>query len=577
MKPADLSTTPPAAEPPVSERKTENRIADLLITAILVMGGLVAFFSGLGNAPTSDEPIFILSGHAVVQEGLYDFSPEHPPLTPILAGLSLVPLGLRGTAHPPVERQAYAQEEVRVFLYDNRAPEAEVLLFARLPFLLVYLLLCWGVIRWSREWGGPWGGVVGAAAITLYPWCMGSAMIVQTDLVLAASAVWTFYFLHRAFQKRRMFIPFSLLLGLAFASKASAVLFIPFTLALILLDFWRRRKADLRLAVAWGGAVLGAVLLAGVLFTFASRHSTPRETGTIARAVLSGRPGSEGAAHRIESLARWSPGAAHGVLTVTAAFNLVQNRDGVNYIFGRKDTAGFWYYFPAAWLIKSPLPYLFLLAFCFFKGRWGFREAFLWAPILLLFLASMGSSFNIGVRHLSPIFPLAAVFLGMRIGSLKRAAWIAAGWSLTLAALAVAVYPNYLSHFNMFFSHRPERFLVDSNLDWGQDWKRAAALAREMCYGGRVVAVYIGTASPERYFTPPATLYAPGMPVEKGTVYAVSIQARTVGPDILRLWGMRGEADALQEFLSGLESRQFNKIRKLPGIEFYVPKQPGTD
>jgi hypothetical protein len=114
---------------------------------------------------------------------------------------------------------------------------------------------------------------------------------------------------------------------------------------------------------------------------------------------------------------------------------------------------------------------------------------------------------------------------------------------------------------------------VDSNLDWGQDWKRAAEIARENGWT-KIVAVYIGTVSPERYFAPPAVLYAPGMPVEKDVVYAVSIQARTVGPDLLRLYNLRGEADALADFLKRLDGPEFRKIRELPGIEFYLPKRP---
>jgi len=368
-----------------------------------------------------------------------------------------------------------------------------------------------------------------------------------------------------------MFIPFALTLGAALSSKASAVLFIPITAMLVLLNYRRTRKMDWRTAAAWCGAVLGAVLVAGMVFVIASRHSTPVQTTAVARGWLGSRAGAEGAVHMVGTLARFSTGAAQAWFTESAAFRLVQNRGGVNYIFGQRDTAGFWYYFPAAWIIKSPLPYLLLLGFCLFRREWDFRAAFLWVPVLLYFAASLGASFNIGVRHLSLIFPLAAVFIGMRVGGMKRASWIASIGALVLAVTATWAYPNYLSHFDLLFSHKPERFLVDSNLDWGQDWKRAAEIARENGWT-QVVAVYIGTASPERYFAPPAVLYAPGMPVEKDAVYAVSIQARTVGPDILRLYNLRGEADALQDFLRRLEGPEFRKLKNLPGIEFYLPK-----
>ena len=41
-------------------------------------------------------------------------------------------------------------------------------------------------------------------------------------------------------------------------------------------------------------------------------------------------------------------------------------------------------------------------------------------------------------------------------------------------------HPNYLAYFNEFAGSEPEKILVDSDLDWGQDTIRLAARLREL-------------------------------------------------------------------------------------------------
>ena len=108
-------------------------------------------------------------------------------------------------------------------------------------------------------------------------------------------------------------------------------------------------------------------------------------------------------------------------------------------------------------------------------------------PVAVLFLASIGSSYNIGIRHLLPVYPFLALFAAgvfarlwnaRRESSVRRAAaWAMAALPLASALELARIHPHELSYFNAL-AGGPEhgRFLLnDSNVDWGLDLKRLAA------------------------------------------------------------------------------------------------------
>jgi hypothetical protein len=94
--------------------------------------------------------------------------------------------------------------------------------------------------------------------------------------------------------------------------------------------------------------------------------------------------------------------------------------------------------------------------------------------------SSMTSHINLGVRHVMPMYvPLCAV-AGYAVARLwrpwpRRAA--AAALAIWFLANSVLAHPDYLPWMNAMAGPHPERVLVDSNLDWGQDLIR---LRREL-------------------------------------------------------------------------------------------------
>lgn len=117
----------------------------------------------------------------------------------------------------------------------------------------------------------------------------------------------------------------------------------------------------------------------------------------------------------------------------------------------------------------------------------------------------MMSSINIGHRYMLPVYPLLFMVgvdrLWDRIASRRGLAlFVAAALLLGQAASCLCVAPHYLSYFNRFVGgpQRGRRYLVDSNVDWGQD---LPSLRVELDRRGyrRAALHYFGTARPGAY------------------------------------------------------------------------------
>ena len=210
------------------------------------------------------------------------------------------------------------------------------------------------------------------------------------------------------------------------------------------------------------------------------------------------------------------PAATH----VKIYLSLLQHYDEghPSFLLGMNSTRGWWYYFPVAFLVKTPLPTLMLLVGSLVLGIKRWQEARSkkqetsrksqvagWAlglfPVVH-FATALWSSVDIGYRHLLPILPFLFVFIGTQIaGHLSRITYrISQRSSVTLrpasskvglpchlVTLSLApprllvwyvvgtarIFPHDLAYFNEL-AGGPEggyNWLVDSNLDWGQNLK----------------------------------------------------------------------------------------------------------
>jgi 4-amino-4-deoxy-L-arabinose transferase-like glycosyltransferase len=188
------------------------------------------------------------------------------------------------------------------------------------------------------------------------------------------------------------------------------------------------------------------------------------------------------------------------------------NKEGRDaYLLGESSRTGWWYFFPVALFFKSPLPFLILATIGFVilvMQSWRDPASPLLVPGIVA-AAILGvcvfSRVNIGLRHILPIYPFLAIVAGFGASSLWKARRFnllargaVVGLILWQCASSAYTHPDYLAYFNEMAGRHPERILIDSDLDWGQDVKRLADTL--IAYGIREISVsYLGGGALERH------------------------------------------------------------------------------
>ena len=508
-----------------------------------------------------DEPIHILSGYFAVVSRSAIVNIEHPPLMKALSGLSLARLPL---APPPPKVPmggAFGEFGPR-FLFANRVPVDRIVAAARAPFLLVYAALLLLVFFAARRRYGPLPALLAVSLLAFDPNLIAHAGVVHTDLGAAfmfPATVLAWESARRRPTAARL-ARAALVLGLALVTKFSAVYLVPILLLQTLLAP-RRPDAEPRLSksllrlIAVGA---GAFLVVFAVYALVTSGMDRQDQKSVLRDMIEVKGHDPVLAERLVRLADVSPALAHyvGGIASVARHNAV---GGITYLNGRISTNGFPEYFLVAFGVKSTLAFLAVTAavlVALFRGRSGPVDELrlFMLPVGVLFLASLGSSYNIGIRHLLPVYPflaLVAAALFARSWARRReslGARVAVGFWLLLPVVSAVetarIHPYELSYFNAL-AGGPEggrRILSDSNVDWGLDLLRLKAeLARR------------GIASPTvAYFGADNVGYRLGIPdfsafpVLHGDVLAISAFLEAAGPEFYAYHGLNELAGAMR-------------------------------
>jgi hypothetical protein len=185
-----------------------------------------------------------------------------------------------------------------------------------------------------------------------------------------------------------------------------------------------------------------------------------------------------------------------------------QIRGTQSYLLGMKSRTGWWYYYPIALFFKTPLPFLLLSLIGFVYLTHHAKRSHDWRfwSILVCFAVSLTvtlpTRMNIGIRHILILYPclsMAAGFGAYKIfqSTGKRAVvyLILTGMLCWTFISSIAAHPDYLSYFNEMAYNKPEKVLIVSDLDWGQDLNRLSKTIEEMGINDLYIE-YFGTAIP---------------------------------------------------------------------------------
>jgi 4-amino-4-deoxy-L-arabinose transferase-like glycosyltransferase len=437
--------------------------------SLLVFAGLVAVASLRIAATytvfnhTIDEPAHIACGMEWLDKGVYRYEPQHPPLARVAAALGPYLVGRR------THGAGNMYQEGALILYLDKHYDRNLAL-ARLAILPFFWIACAVVYIWARRYFGEPAAALSVFLFTFLPPILAHAGLATTDMAVTAFMGASFLsgiFWVETPSWRRAAV-FGACTGLAVLSKFSCLLFLPagFLAALIcycagarpgvsrLFGLVRSRVATLTLAAA----VAMLLIWAGYRFSF----------GKFAGFTLPAPELFAGIKQMLDHNAHGHPA----------------------YLLGMRSKTGWWYYYPVVLAVKTPLAFLSLL----FAGGlvcWRNRsQAAYWLPAafsLGILCAALFSQINIGVRHILVVymgFSVMAALGALRLLELSRAArW--AAWTLGVllvwhGATSALSHPDYIPYTNALAGNQPEKVLVDSDLDWGQDMKRLGRRLREL-------------------------------------------------------------------------------------------------
>jgi hypothetical protein len=164
--------------------------------------------------------------------------------------------------------------------------------------------------------------------------------------------------------------------------------------------------------------------------------------------------------------------------------------------------------------VKSTAALLALVVLAAGLALWRWRRligdpdrAFLLLAMLVAPLAYFGvtmtSHINLGVRHLLAVYPflylLGAVVLWQVLRA-RRFQILALSIVVLQAGETLAVYPDFLGFFNSVAGgpKAGPKYLLDSNVDWGQDLKKLKIYI-DRARPGKVCLEYFGSAVPKYY------------------------------------------------------------------------------
>ena len=534
-----------------------NKITtNIIATSLLGLMFCLAFFSILGDANTMDELAHTGAGYSYIVKQDMRLNPEHPPLLKDLAGLS-VWLGSKITQTKinfPDQIEAWQEEKNgqwdfgRQFLFHSGNDADKIILWARLPMILIMILLGFYVFKWTRERYGDKASLIALFLYSLSPTFLAHGRLVTTDVGAAAAFFIATYYLIKWLENQnwKNMIIAGLVFGLALLTKFSLVLLIPYFGVITILWMIINKKWKPILGLILIGII--AMILVYPLYVFHVWNLPMEKQVSDANHYLA-TYGNRLFADPILWMNTKTLLRPYGQF-FTGLLMVIQRASGGNtaYFMGEISNVAWPLYFPIVFLIKVPLALLVLTLIAFISVSFPRkRESRTGFPIklgmtekiritikkhfteiaLLIFLAiywytSITSNLNIGVRHVLPIFPILYILIGGQISrwlqlppgpflekvkltpkklfisvkmTFKAHFELGLKYILLIILLfwyafgVIQIYPHFITYFNESIGGPSQgyKYVTDSNLDWGQDLRRLAQFVKD----NKIETIYV--------------------------------------------------------------------------------------
>lgn len=453
------------------------------IVSFIVLAALALhLYAGLSfikiSAPTYDETVHLSSGYSHIAGGKYKMNiMDHPPFSEMLSALPLFSYKLNSFMNHPYFSVKAPYHYGDLFIFNNTKSAKTMVNTARIfTFIIWTVLFSIFIFFFSKKFHSFESAAFSLIIFAFMPVFISNNALITTDSSAALFYFISFYFgamaslnLSSQLSRKKIFIYLcaaGFFTGLAMSSKFSMVIIAPIVIGIWGIDFFLIRKADFKKFFVFVGVyALLAVFTLALVYKFDLALYIEGLMSTLER-VNDGRP---------------------------------------SFVWGHYSMNGVLWYFPLAFLIKTPVFVLLCAALGFIAIALKPQKKYIWIVIPFVFYAliSITSRLQIGIRHILPLMPFLCV-----IGSIGAAEFYKNKKILVVLTFSVLLsfvflfktHPFYLSYFNSIIGG-PEngyKYLADSNLDWGQDVRE---LSRYLKENGNppIIFAYFGVARPEYY------------------------------------------------------------------------------
>ncbi|HVN38080.1 MAG TPA: glycosyltransferase family 39 protein [Myxococcota bacterium] len=477
----------------------ESRRALALPIAAAVLFAVLALDAARRETPTIDEFAHVPAGYANLATGRFDVHAKNPPLAKML--LALPGTLAREAQVPEPQENPFAWGPWRYghrFMEANTARYFRIFFEARAVVVAFALLTAALIFAWGRALFGASAAAIATALFLLSPDTLAHGHLATLDMACALAVLTSAFAVRAALRTPALsrWLLAGAVWGAALLVKFTALLLAPgFALLALVARWpaWRRGVGDF-------AALVAAALLVSNLGMLARGTGTPLGQFHF---------GSDLASSLQSHLPGWLPVPLPRdyVSGYDAVMRDIEHGEFPSYLRGHWSREGWWYYEAVALAVKMPEPFVVMLcALPIFLARARLPRREILAVLAPLFSIAVPMTalnhLNIGLRYLLPAFPFLYLLLGSVFARPGRPTRVVAALVLAYyAGTALVVHPAHLAYFNPL-SGGPahgHQWLLDSNLDWGQDLYRVPAALEARGIREPIWLLYFGHVDPRLY------------------------------------------------------------------------------
>ncbi len=478
----------------------------LIVSILIILFAIQVLWSMSYKTMEYDEVFHPVRGYTVLK--LWDFRLDvgHPPLVQMISALPWLFIGPEiPTDHPSWVEEGqndFASFGHEFFFVRNKDKWFELLTWARIPIMIIGMLLGLIVFLWAKH---LFGIIPGIAALTLFvfnPEMIAYSRFSGTDMGFDAALLLLLFLTYLYLRKpnMRMLVLTSLSFGLCFLTKFTIVVFLPvYVIFILLLAFIPENgpiKINLKIIsrkirlIAYSLILFGitAVLLINIQYGFQESFTS------ISDSFAKDKYHAE---YDINDFIPFqSPilrKATEIMLNIPVplpyryvrSLGLAVHQSQLphhGFLAGKYQDYGFWYYYIFNLSVKSPLPLILLFGIALyfnFKNN-NNKNRLLWILLATIILAIFQMSFTneqVGIRHITHVIPLMIIFISPLFAPQffrknKKTALICCILLVWYIMTAIAIFPHHESFFNIMAGGPSNGYnlISDSSIDWGQNY-----------------------------------------------------------------------------------------------------------